>query len=262
MKILAINASHNGDKGHTRFLIDRLFSGALEAGAEVEVITLAAQKINRCLSCDRCQTAEHFLQCAWGSKDDVNSIFQKMAAADIIVYATPIYIFNMSGLLKLFLDRLYGTGDIHDMQLTRSGLMFHDVNHAICSKPFVLLTCCDNLEAETPKNVIAYFRTYAKFMDAPQVGLLVRNGGEITGHGHDVEREKRFPRIGEVYAAYHQAGRELALAARIRPATQRKANQEILPLPFFSVLKRLPLKILKKKFIERARKMQASYGIH
>jgi len=31
------------------------------------------------------------------------------------------------------------------------------------------MVCCDNLEDETPRNVISYFKTYAKFMDAPMV---------------------------------------------------------------------------------------------
>ena len=54
MRILAINASHRGDKGMTRFFVDRLFDGATRAGAECEVVTLAKLKINRCLSCYRC----------------------------------------------------------------------------------------------------------------------------------------------------------------------------------------------------------------
>ena len=37
MKILAINASHRGDQGYTRFLIDRLFQGASAAGAECDL---------------------------------------------------------------------------------------------------------------------------------------------------------------------------------------------------------------------------------
>lgn len=41
MKILAINASHQGDKGQTRFFPDRLLQGASEVGAECEVVTLA-----------------------------------------------------------------------------------------------------------------------------------------------------------------------------------------------------------------------------
>jgi len=58
-----------------------------------------------------------------------------------------------------------------------------------------------------------------------------------------------------VYAAYEQAGRELAREGRIRYGTQRRANQEIIPVPFFGLLKRVPFKPLKRRFIEEARKM-------
>jgi NAD(P)H-dependent FMN reductase len=256
MRILAINASHRGDQGHTRFLIDKLFQGAAATRAEYEVVTLAKIKINRCLACNECETIEHHLCCVYDGKDGVRTIFNKMAEADLIIYATPVYIFGMSGLLKTFLDRLHATADSQQMHLSNSGLVFHHIDHSICSKPFVALVCCDNVEAETPKNVLAYFRTFSRFMDAPQVGELVRNGGRLLGYGRNPEREKMFPRIREVYAAYEQAGRELATEGRIRHATQHYANQEIVPVPWFGLLKRLPFKPLKQTFIERAQKMQ------
>ena len=90
-------------------------------------------------------------------------------------------------------------------------------------------------------------------MDAPQVGVLVRNGGLLSGHGRDPEREKRVPKIFGVYAAYEQAGRELAIEGRIRRSTERCANQEIVPVPLFSILKRL--KLFKRIMVERAREM-------
>lgn len=253
MKIIAINASYRGDRGHTRFLIDKIFQGATAAGAEGQVVTLAKLKINRCLACGRCHTEEHHLQCVHDGKDDVRAVFQKMAEADLIIYATPVYVFSMSGLLKTFLERLYATSDVLDLRLSESGLMFHHVDRAINSKPFVVLICCDNLEAETPKNVLTYFETFSRFLDAPQVGVLVRNGGRLSGYGKDAEK---VPKIFKVYEAYEQAGHELATEGRIRRATQRQANQEIVPVPMFGILKRLPFKFLKKKFVERARKMQ------
>jgi multimeric flavodoxin WrbA len=253
MKLLAINGSYRGDKGHTRYLLDRLFQGAQEAGAECEIITLAKYKINRCLACDQCHESAHYLQCAYQGRDDVAAIFGKMAQADIIVYATPVYIFGISGLLKTFLDRMYSTSNVNDLQIAKSGLLFHHIDHSICSKPFVSLICCDNLEDETPRNGISYFRTFSRFMDAPIVGELVRNGGMLAGYGYDPDRRKRFPRLEEVYGAYVHAGRELALDGRIRPATQRAARQEIIGVPFFKILKNLPL--FRHAMLERAREI-------
>jgi len=255
MKLLAINGSHRGDKGHTRYLIDLLFQGASEAGAECEIVTLSKHKVNRCLSCGECHEAEHYLQCAYHDRDDVASIFAKIAQSDVVIYATPVYVFGMSGLLKTFLDRLYSTSDVNQMMLTQSGLLFHHIDHSVCSKPFVSLVCCDNLEDETPRNALSYFRAFARFMDAPHVGELVRNGGKLAGYGHDPEKRKKLPRLDQVYAAYIQAGRELALDGRINPRTQRIANQEIIPVPFFKILKNLPP--FKKVMLERAKEMLA-----
>ena len=239
MKILAINASYRGNKGHTRFLIDKLFKGAAAAGAECQVVPLAQRGINRSLACGQCQTGEGYLECVHEDRDDVAAVFSQIAEADILVYATPVYVFGISGLLKTFLERFYSRGDSHDLMVSKSGLMFHDVDHAICSKPFVALVCCDNLEDETPRNALNYFRTFSRFLDAPQVGALVRNGGRLSGHGHDPEREKSVPKILNVYGAYEQAGCELATEGRIQRSTERRANQEIVPVPLFRVLKRI-----------------------
>jgi multimeric flavodoxin WrbA len=239
MKLIAINGSYRGDKGHTRHLIDLLFEGAQVVGAECEVVTLSKHKINRCLVCDKCHTPEHYLKCINAEKDDVAGIFTKIAAAGLVIYATPVYVFGISGLLKTFLDRLYSTSDVSEMRVTRSGLFFHHIDEAICSRPFASLVCCDNLDPEMPRNARDYFRTFARFMDAPHVCELIRSGGRLFGYGHDPKALERFPKIGEVYAAYRQAGRELALTGHISRTTQRRANQEIIPVPFFGLLKRL-----------------------
>ncbi len=260
MKILALNASHRGDLGQTHNLIDRLFAGAREAGADCEELLLARYKIQRCLSCGECRTPQRYLHCVYSEKDDVAAIFDRMRAADLLIFATPVYVFNMSGLLKTLLDRIYGTGDVDDLRVTRSGLMFHHIDAALCSKPFVVLVCCDNLEAEITRSVTTYFRIYARFMDAPQVGELVRNAGRLFGHGRAGEAAA-LPKIQQVYAAYRQAGRELAALGRIQAATQRRANQEIIPLPGFGLIKRLPFRAVKEKFIQQANKFKQAADI-
>lgn len=257
-RILAINGSHRGDRGRTRFLIDRLLAGAVAGGADCAVATLARQRIHRCVACDLCHAESSSATCPYWAKDDVRTVFDQMAAADLIVYATPVYVFGMSGLMKTFLDRFYALGDSRQLQLSRSGLMFHYVDPTICATPFVTLVCCDNVESATPRNVVHYFRTFSRFLDAPLVGELVSSGGGLIRHGRDRDPTAEFPRLSAVHAAYEQAGRELATIGRIRRGTQRQANREILPVPLFGVLKRLPNRPLKRLMIERARGMQAS----
>jgi multimeric flavodoxin WrbA len=177
-------------------------------------------------------------------------IFDKMSSADIIVFATPVYLMNMAGLLKILIDRLYSTMDISDARLS-SGLIHHHVDPAISSKPFVTLVVCSNLENESWKNVTSYFRTYARFMEARQVGVLVRNASALFDYTNNPSLGKDFPKIFDVYSAYERAGYELATLGYIRRSTQRKANQEIVPLPFFRVLKHF--RSIKERVIEYLR---------
>jgi NAD(P)H-dependent FMN reductase len=254
MKILAINGSHRGEKGFTHRLVQRLLAGAAEAGATTEEVVLARLKIQRCVSCGKCNSQDHYLRCVYHDRDDVQQVFGKMAAADVVVFATPIYVFNLTGLFKTFLDRLYSTSDVFDMKLTASGLLFHHVDRAICSKPLCVLVCCDSLEPAVWQSAVTYFHTYARFMDAPVVGTLVRTGGRLVGHGADPDAESKFPRLREVYAAFAAAGGELARDGRVRRATERRAGQSLIAVPRL-VQALAGLRPVKQKMLERARAM-------
>jgi multimeric flavodoxin WrbA len=260
MKILAINGSLRGDNGHTRYLIDRVFAGATSAGAACDVVTLATLKINRCISCGTCNRSDHYLRCVFDDKDDVRSVFDKMRAADILIFATPVYIFTVSALLKTLVERIYGTSDVFDMKVTKSGLLFHHVDPALSSKPFVALVCCDSLEPEVTKNAVSYFKTYSRFNDAPLLGLLVRNGGRLAGHGRDTSRQGQVPRINRAYEAFEQAGRELATNGRLRRGTERRASGNILPIPSIVYMVGMHFKPFRRKVVERARVSQRYDG--
>lgn len=247
MQIIAINSSYRGTEGYTQFLINKLFKGAQKRGASCENIVLTEYKIYPCRSCGCCHTEEQYLRCVFHEKDDVRIIFKKMQDADLIIYATPVYLFTLSGLLKILIDRFYSTMDITNFRLSKSGKLYHHVNGSLNSKPFVLLTCYNSIEDEVAMNILSYFKTYARYMDAKNVGTLVRNGGRLTGHGKDPQREEKFRKVLEVYKAYEQAGSELATSGYIRSSTQRIANQEIIDFPFFNLFKKL--KAVKRKLI-------------
>lgn len=243
MHILAINASYRGDAGHTRFLLDLLLRGAQSSGASAEVLTLARHKLNRCLGCGHCETPENYLRCAYSERDDAAHIFEQMRAADLLIFATPIYQLGISVLLKNLLDRTYSTMDVSAMRLSQSGLFYHHRDD-LSAKPFAALITCSNFEAATPRNLAQYFRLYARYNDAPLRGLLIRNTIDffpMPGQPF----EPLFPRIPSTLAAFSEAGRDLALGTMIRPAILRRANQEVIPAPAFRLIKHLrPVKNL------------------
>jgi multimeric flavodoxin WrbA len=172
-----------------------------------------------------------------------------MERADILIYATPVYIFNVSGLMKTFLDRLNSIGS-SELILTESGLLFKGIGKAVQAKPFVVLTCCGNVEHETVKNVLSYFDTVAKFFDAPIVGKLARKSVGML----EIEKvgdKQQKPVITDVVNAYIQAGRELAAQGRITARTQKRANRHILGIPCLDLL--MKFRLFKQMALKQAR---------
>ncbi len=233
MKILAINGSHRGEKGYTQFLIDKLFNGAKKYGAECETIVLKNNKINICLGCRVCHKKEHYLTCIFDEKDDVNTIFNKMREADILVFATPIYIFTMTGLMKVFLDRITSTADSSILKISENGLFFHHIDKNLASKPFILLTTQDNFEDKSSENVKTYFETFSRFMDASLLGHIRIKSDKLVGHGIDKDKELKYPRVIKVYEFIEKAGEEVAKYRKIKKQTLKQCNIDILNMPKF-----------------------------
>ena len=82
-------------------LAEAFAKGAREAGNQVEEISLAGKKIAFCMGCLACQKLGHCV-----IKDDALEIEPKVLNADVVVWATPIYYFEMSGQMKTLIDRL------------------------------------------------------------------------------------------------------------------------------------------------------------
>ena len=81
-------------------LANAFAKGAAESGNDVEVISLRGKDMRFCLGCFACQKTG---KCV--IKDDMNEIVPKMEQADVLVFATPIYYYEMSGQMKTLLDR-------------------------------------------------------------------------------------------------------------------------------------------------------------
>lgn len=99
-KVLVISTSLRKG-GNSDTLADELIRGAKDAGNSVEKISLEGKTIGFCKGCLACQKTQ---ECV--IKDDAVSIAEKVKNADAIVFATPIYYYEMSGQMKTLLDRL------------------------------------------------------------------------------------------------------------------------------------------------------------
>jgi len=101
MKILAINGSPRTTRSTTRRLAQFVLDGAAAAGAETELIDLCDLRVTPCTACEGCSFNGI---CVYD--DDVPVLVDRMKAADGIIFASPVYIDNVSGQMKVFFDRL------------------------------------------------------------------------------------------------------------------------------------------------------------
>ena len=99
-RVLIISTSLRQDS-NSGLLAQQFAQGARQAGHEVEFISLAGKDIRFCKGCLACQTSGRCV-----IHDDADAIVQeKILHADVLVFATPIYYYEMSGQMKTLIDR-------------------------------------------------------------------------------------------------------------------------------------------------------------
>ena len=106
-KVLVISTSLRNN-ANSEILAREAAKGAEEAGNLVEFVTLKGKEIKYCTGCLGCQKLGHCL-----INDDAIEITAKMKESDVIVWATPVYYYEMSGQMKTMIDRansLFATG--------------------------------------------------------------------------------------------------------------------------------------------------------
>jgi len=148
--------------GNSAALAERIAAGARAAGARVQSFYLHGMKIAPCRACESCRKP--------GAKgcvirDDMQKAYPHLRAADAVVYASPIYQFNVSAQLKLAMDRCHALGGEAGNALAgkRIGLAFsyggEDPFDSGCT------------------NAIRAFQDLFAYIGAPIVGMVYASAG-------------------------------------------------------------------------------------
>ncbi len=101
MKVLGLSCSPR-KSGNTEILVSEALDGARQEGAEVELFSLSGKEIKPCDGCQACiKTGKCHIN------DDMQTVYQKLVAADGIIFGTPVYFYGMASQTKALIDRTY-----------------------------------------------------------------------------------------------------------------------------------------------------------
>lgn len=103
-KIIAIAGSNNKSSQTYRLLklwLKRM--SELDESVQYEVLLLRDFKLAMCEGCGTCLDKG---ECILDQEDDMPLLREKMLENDIIIFSSPVYHQNMSGIMKNFIDRV------------------------------------------------------------------------------------------------------------------------------------------------------------
>lgn len=216
MRITIFNGSPRAETGNTHFMVSEFMKGVEQAGAEVENIFLAKKKICPCMGCFGC----------WLKKpghcviiDDMAELLEKFSASDMVVFATPLYVDNVTGITKNFMDRLIPLADPH-FEKDEGGECVHIIRSEKRPK-LVVISNCGFPEQSHFQVLELLFKRIARNMRSEVVGEIYKAGGAILKDAPFILKLAVY-RYKKLLQA---AGREIVETGRLSDETRSKLEK-------------------------------------
>ena len=118
MKVIAFNGSPRKN-WNTATLLRHALDGAASQGAETELIHLYDYDYKGCRSCFACRLKDGISYGKCGMKDALSPLLEKVESADALLLGSPIYIGNITGEMRSFIERLVYPYAVYDKVHTR-----------------------------------------------------------------------------------------------------------------------------------------------
>lgn len=219
MKVLAINSSPRMDKGNTALILNPFLEGMKEAGAEVELFYTRKLNINPCTGELNCwlKTPGKCYQ-----NDDMNILYPRIDVADVIVFATPLYVDGVTGPMKNLIDRTIPR--VEPFFELRDEHCRHPARVKAKAPKFVLVSNCGFWEKENFDPLIVFMKAFCKNASAEFAGALLRPHGEAIPGMLEMGAS-----IDDIFEAAKEAGRQLAKEQKMSQETLDIVSRDLLP---------------------------------
>jgi len=101
MRVIAIVGSPR-ENSNSGILAEAVLSAAAEEGAQTQAFYVKDMKMRGCQGCFACNKEGRCVQ-----EDDMTPLYGEIENADAVIFASPVYMFAMTGQMKLVLDRMF-----------------------------------------------------------------------------------------------------------------------------------------------------------
>lgn len=210
MKITVFNGSPWGQAGNTHIMVEEFGQGAGQAGAKFQNFFLVARKIQ---PCDECGTCFFKTPGKCKLKDDMSELISRFIDSDVVVFATPVFIDNVTTLMKTFIDRLLPVLEPH-YEKDSNGEYRRRRRYKKYPK-FVVISSCAMPEQSNFQVLRLYFRRMARTMHTEVVGEIYLGAAGLLQLS---TKELRFkPMVDSYKELLRAAGKELVETGRIGP---------------------------------------------
>ena len=218
MRVAAINGSPHKGEGITALILNPFLDGLRDGGAEVELFYTKELNVNPCQGDLNCwlKTPGRCSQ-----QDDMQWLGPKLNGADVLVLASPVYVFGVTGPLKNVLDRIIP--GIEPFFELRNGHCTHPLKPGTKWGKIVLVSSCGFWEMDNFEPLAVQMQTLCRIAGAEFAGALLRPHGPAFGRMLAMGAP-----VGDVLEAAKAAGRQLASGGGIQQETLSAVSRPLL----------------------------------
>ncbi|MFI5111221.1 MAG: flavodoxin family protein [Terriglobales bacterium] len=219
MKVLAFNGSPKMDKGNTALILAPFLDGLREAGADVDLLYTSKLNIHPCLGDFNCwlKTPGKCHQ-----QDDMQLVHPKLREADVWVFASPVYVWGITGPLKNLIDRIIPL--VEPFIYLNQGHCSHPPRPDTKRSKIVLVSNCGFWEMDNFDPLLAQMQTWCRIIGLEFAGALLRPAGPLLA----AMLEMGAP-VQDVLDAARDAGRQLVRDGAISQQALQVVSRDLMP---------------------------------
>ncbi|MCF0160641.1 MAG: flavodoxin family protein [Bacteroidaceae bacterium] len=174
MKVTVITGSAHKN-GTSALMAEKFIEGATEAGHEVFRFDAGLKNIHGCVGCETCSTMHE--GCVF--KDDMLELNPHILEADVIVFASPIYYYNINAQTKAVMDR------------------FHANNSALLGNKKAALLVTMAGDKDSAEGAVVFFKNYCKYMKWENLGVIAAKNSWIREYLEESEFPNQAYKLGK-----------------------------------------------------------------